>query len=64
VAWLTDHLFKRNGVIFICGGEGMAKAVDKVIFQCLRAHVSVAYKAFTLSNKLKEERTIVEEIFG
>ncbi len=64
VEWLCDHLFKQNGVIFMCGGTGMAKDVDSVIFKALVLHVQVPYKAFSLSSQLKQKKVIVEEIFG
>lgn len=25
VDWLHDHIFKKNGVVFICGGLGMSR---------------------------------------
>jgi sulfite reductase alpha subunit-like flavoprotein len=64
VSWLTEHLFSHNGVIFICGGLEMSKSVSNVIFKALTAHVKMPYKAFSLSSELKQNKTIVEEVFG
>jgi sulfite reductase alpha subunit-like flavoprotein len=64
VEWLCDHLFTQNGVIFICGGTEMSKDVGNVIFKSLVLHTKVPYKAFSLSSQLKQQRVIVEEIFG
>jgi sulfite reductase alpha subunit-like flavoprotein len=59
VDWLTEHLFARDGVIFICGGTGMSKDVNNVIFKSLTQHTKVPYKAFSLLAQLKQKRTIV-----
>ena len=62
--WLKDHLFERDGLIFICGGEKMSRDVNQVIFKALSAHTKVPYKAFSLSAELKRKRVIVEEVYG
>lgn len=35
--WLQEHIFKNNGVVFICGGGGMCKDVGNVIFNVVAA---------------------------
>lgn len=61
---MAEHLFKRNGVIFMCGGKGMAQDVNNVIFKSLTIEAKMPYKAYSLSAELKRKKVIVEEIFG
>lgn len=58
--WLQQHIFKNDGVVFICGGGGMCKDVGNVIFNVAAAEVKVPYKAFAQIAQLKQKRTIVE----
>ena len=64
VKWIEEHLFERDGRIFICGGESMSREISQVIFKALTAHVKVAYKAFSLQGELKRKKVIVEEVYG
>lgn len=50
VDYIHQHLFKNNGVIFICGGSMMAREVNNVIFKALTQEVKLPYKAFSLSS--------------
>ncbi len=61
--WLQEHIFRNNGVVFICGGGSMCKDVGNVIFNAVAAETKVPYKAFALVSKLKQQKTIVEEAF-
>lgn len=64
VDFLHQHLFTNNGVVFICGGEGMSKAVYQVLFKAYTKECKLPYKAFSLGATLKQKRTVVEEVFG
>ena len=64
VQWLSEHLFARKGVIFMCGGKGMAQDVNNVIFKSLTIQAKLPYKAYSLSAELKRKKIIVEEIYG
>jgi sulfite reductase alpha subunit-like flavoprotein len=57
--WLQEHLFRNNGVVFLCGGEGMSRDVNQVLHNVIVAETKIPYKAFTLKSQLKEKRTIV-----
>jgi len=58
--WLQQHLFRNNGVVFICGSGGMCEDVGNVFFNVVAALVKIPYKAFSLIAQLKHQRTIVE----
>lgn len=58
--FFTAHLFQNKGVIFICGSGGMAKGVDTEIFEAIKAHQPVPFKAFKLSTELIKNKTIVK----
>lgn len=64
VEFIHEHLFKRNGVIFICGGTEMAKEINNCIFKAVSLECKVPYKAYTMGQSLRANKTIVEEIFG
>ena len=64
VPWLQEHIFKNNGVIFLCGGQGMSQEIDQVLHNVIVAEVKVPYKAFTKKSELKKNGTIVEEVYG
>ena len=49
IEWLQDHLFKNNGVLFLCGGSAMAKDVNNVIFKAIMSEVQVSEKALRIS---------------
>ena len=44
--WLQQHLFRNNGVVFLCGSGGMCKDVGNVIFNVVATEVKIPYKAF------------------
>lgn len=64
VDWIQEHLFRLNGVIFICGGQEMSREVTNSIFKAITAELKVPYKAFSTITQLKHNKTIVEEVFG
>lgn len=56
---LREHLFDKKGRLFICGGYGMAKSVNAVIFKAIVLQCKVPYKGFTIATKLKQDKIIV-----
>ena len=64
IDWLHDHIFKHNGVVFICGGASMSKDVNNVIFKAVSKEVTMPYKAFALVAQLRTKKVIVEEVYG
>lgn len=61
--FFAEHLFKNKGVIFICGSASMAKGVDTELFESMKIHQPIPFKAFKLSTELLKNKTIVKEIF-
>lgn len=62
--YFREHLFKTQGLIYLCGGKDMEKAVNAAIFKAITLECKVAYKGFTILNNFKTKRVIVEEVFG
>lgn len=58
--FFAEHLFKNKGVIFICGSAGMAKAIDTELFEAIKVHQPIPFKAFKLSTELVKNKTIVK----
>ena len=61
--FFKEHIFDRNGVVFICGSKGMANSVDTELFEAIKLHVPIPFKAFKLSKELIKNKTIVKEVF-
>jgi hypothetical protein len=61
---LREHLFRKEGRVFVCGGREMAKGVKAALFKAITLECKMPYKGFTISNDFKSRGIIVEEVFG
>ncbi len=62
---LAEHIFKRNGSIYLCGNVGMSRAVEAVIKSVLREHLSIDDKqADNEFHNLKDQKRLCIEAWG
>ena len=64
-ALLIEHIYKRNGSVYLCGNIGMSRAVEAVIKSAIREHLSVDEKqADTEFFRLKDQKRLCIEAWG